>query len=206
VESSSLAALHLDRAGRFAEAAETYLDAADAASSRGAFSEALRHLGRARQLAEEELAGESGQELKRVAILRTSFVHIAKEGFGSEAATAAAAQAIELASPDSLLHSAGPRLAEFSQATILGHPNRGRDRLRPGPPRLRAGPVHLVACQLREGTRALSRGATSWGAVARVPASDEPARHRQCPADPDLLDTGGSVAIRLRGEPGGASG
>jgi tetratricopeptide (TPR) repeat protein len=95
VESSSLAALHLDRAGRFAEAAETYLDAADAASSRGAFSEALRHLGRARQLAEEELAGESGQELKRVAILRTSFVHIAKEGFGSEAATAAAAQAIE---------------------------------------------------------------------------------------------------------------
>ena len=120
VESSSLAALHLDRAGRFAEAAETYLDAADAASSRGAFSEALRHLGRARQLAEDELAGESADELKRVAILRSSFIYIAKEGFGSEAATAAAAQAIELASPDSLLHSAGPRLAEFSQATILG--------------------------------------------------------------------------------------
>jgi class 3 adenylate cyclase/tetratricopeptide (TPR) repeat protein len=120
VESSSLAALHLDRAGRFAEAAETYLDAADAASSRGAFSEALRHLGRARQLAEEELAGESADELQRVAILRSSFVYIAKEGFGSEAATAAAAQAIELAPADSVLHSAGPRLAEFSQATILG--------------------------------------------------------------------------------------
>jgi class 3 adenylate cyclase/tetratricopeptide (TPR) repeat protein len=120
VESSSLAALHLDRAGRHAEAAETYLDAAEAASSRGGFSEALRHLGRARQLADEEMTGESADELKRVAILRTSFVYIAKEGFGSDAATSAAAEAIELAPADSVVHSAGPRLAEFSQATILG--------------------------------------------------------------------------------------
>lgn len=120
VGSSSLAALHLDRAGRYAEAAETYLTAAEAASSRGAFSEALRHLDRARQLAEEQLTDETGSELKRVAVLRTSFVHIAREGFGSESATAAAAQAIAMAPADSVIHSAGPRLAEFSQATILG--------------------------------------------------------------------------------------
>ncbi|MFZ0015182.1 MAG: adenylate/guanylate cyclase domain-containing protein [Acidimicrobiia bacterium] len=117
---SSLAALHLDRAARYAEAAETYLDAADAASSRGAFAEALRHLERARQLAEDELDPEPGAELKRVAILRSSFIHIAREGFGSDSATAAAAEAIELAPPDAVIHSAGPRLAEFSQATILG--------------------------------------------------------------------------------------
>lgn len=120
VRSSSLAALHLDRAGRYVEATESYLAAADAASSRGAFSEALRHLSRARQLAEEELSDEAGGELKRVAVLRTSFVHIAREGFGSELATAAAAEAIELAPADSVIHSAGARLAEFSQATILG--------------------------------------------------------------------------------------
>lgn len=71
IGSASLAALHLDRAGRHAEAAETYLAAAEAASSRGAFSEALRHLDRAGQLA-EELPEETGAELKRVAVLRTS--------------------------------------------------------------------------------------------------------------------------------------
>ncbi|HET9260383.1 MAG TPA: adenylate/guanylate cyclase domain-containing protein [Acidimicrobiia bacterium] len=120
VGSASLAALHLDRAGRYLEAAETYLTAAEAASSLGAFSEALRHLERARQLAEDELPDETGAELKRVAVLRTSFVHIAREGFGSESATAAAAQAIAMAPADSVVHSAGPRLAEFSQATILG--------------------------------------------------------------------------------------
>lgn len=120
LESSSLAALHLDRAARYEAAAETYLDAAEAASSRGAFAEALRHLGRARQLAEEEVAGEAGEELKRVAVLRTSFVYIAKEGFGSEAANEAASLAVQLAPPDSVIHSAGPRLTEFSTATILG--------------------------------------------------------------------------------------
>lgn len=120
IDSSSVAALHLDRAGRYIEAAETYLAAADAASSRGAFAEALRHLDRARQLAEEELPEETGAELKRVAVLRTSFVYIAREGFGSESAKKAAAQAIEMAPADSVVHSAGARLAEFSQATILG--------------------------------------------------------------------------------------
>ncbi|HEX6221506.1 MAG TPA: adenylate/guanylate cyclase domain-containing protein [Acidimicrobiia bacterium] len=119
LESASLAALHLDRADRYAEAAEAYLEAADAASSRGAFSEALKLLDRAQQLADEELP-ERGRELKRVAILRTSFVLIAKEGFRSESANAAASQALELASADSVIHSAGPRLAAFSQATILG--------------------------------------------------------------------------------------
>jgi class 3 adenylate cyclase/tetratricopeptide (TPR) repeat protein len=120
LESASLAALHLDRAARFQEAVEAYLVAADAASSRGAFSEALRHLDRARQLADDELPEETGQELKRVAVTRTSFVLIAREGFGSEAASEAASKALALASPDSVIHSAGPRLAAFSQATILG--------------------------------------------------------------------------------------
>jgi class 3 adenylate cyclase/tetratricopeptide (TPR) repeat protein len=120
LESASLAALHLDRAGRHEEAAEAYLVAADAASSRGAFSEALRHLEHTQQIAEEELSEEAGHELKRVAILRTSFVHIAKEGFRSDAAIEAGSRALALASPDSLTHSAGPRLAAFSQATILG--------------------------------------------------------------------------------------
>jgi class 3 adenylate cyclase/tetratricopeptide (TPR) repeat protein len=120
LESSSLAALHLDRAARYEEAAGAYLDAAEAASSRGAFAEALRHLGRAQQLAEDELPGETGDELKRVAVLRSSFVYIAREGFGSEAAHAAASLAVQLAPADSVIHTAGPRLTEFSTATILG--------------------------------------------------------------------------------------
>jgi class 3 adenylate cyclase len=120
IRSASLAALHLDRAARYDEAAKTYLAAADAASSRGAFAEALRHLTRAGQIAEEELPAETGAELKRVAVLRASFVHIAREGFGSESAKTAAAQAIEMAPADSVMHTAGARLAEFSQATILG--------------------------------------------------------------------------------------
>ena len=120
LESSSLAALHLDRAARYEEAAEAYLDAAEAASSRGAFAEALRHLGRAQQLAEDELPSETGDELKRVAVLRSSFVYIAREGFGSEAAHAAASLAVQLAPADSVIHTAGPRLTEFSTATILG--------------------------------------------------------------------------------------
>lgn len=120
LESASLAALHLDRAGRFDEAAEAYLVAADAASSRGAFSEALRHLDRTQQLANEELSDERGRELKRVAVLRTSFILVAREGFGSESANTAAKTALELASKDSIIHSAGPRLAAFAQATILG--------------------------------------------------------------------------------------
>ncbi|HEX6300867.1 MAG TPA: adenylate/guanylate cyclase domain-containing protein [Acidimicrobiia bacterium] len=120
LESASLAALHLDRAARYGEAAEAYLVAADAASSRGAFSEALRHLDRTQQLADEELSEEIGQELKRVAVLRSSFVLVAKEGFGSEAANTAASKALELAAADSVVHSAAPRLAAFAQATILG--------------------------------------------------------------------------------------
>lgn len=120
LESASLAALHLDRAARHGEAAEAYLVAADAASSRGAFSEALRHLERTQLLADEELEEETGLELKRVAVLRTSFILIAKEGFGSESAKTAASTALELAPADSVMHSAGPRLAAFAQATILG--------------------------------------------------------------------------------------
>jgi len=117
---ASLAALHLDRSGRHAEAAEAYLEAADAASSRGASSEALRHLVRTQEIADEELTHEEGHEFKRVAVLRTSFVLVAKEGFGSDAANRAVAKALELAPPDSLMHSAGPRIGAFAQATILG--------------------------------------------------------------------------------------
>jgi tetratricopeptide (TPR) repeat protein len=120
LESASLAALHLDRAARYGEAAEAYLVAADAASSRGAFSEALRHLDRTQQLADDELDEETSLELERVAVLRSSFVLMAKEGFRSEAANAAASKALELAPADSVMHSAGPRLAAFAQATILG--------------------------------------------------------------------------------------
>jgi class 3 adenylate cyclase len=120
VESASLAALHLDRAGRFDEAAGSYVVAADAASSRGAFSEALRHLERAQELADDELPADMGQELKRVAVLRTSFVLMTKEGFGSEAARAATARALELAPADSVVHTAALRMGSFAQATILG--------------------------------------------------------------------------------------
>jgi tetratricopeptide (TPR) repeat protein len=119
LESASLAALHLDRAARHGEAAEAYLEAADAASSKGAFLEALRHLDRVQELA-AELPEETGNELKRVAVLRTSFVLVAKEGFGSEAANKAAAQALELAPADSVMHTAGPRISAFATATILG--------------------------------------------------------------------------------------
>jgi tetratricopeptide (TPR) repeat protein len=120
LESSSVAALHLDRAARHEEAARTYLVAADSASTRGAFSEALRHLTRAQQLAADELGEDPGRELQRVAVLRTSFILVAKEGFGSEAASAAASQALELAPPDSATNTAGPLIATFAQATILG--------------------------------------------------------------------------------------
>jgi class 3 adenylate cyclase len=117
--SASLAALHLDRAARHREATEAYLEAADAASARGAFSEALSHLGRAQELA-AELPEEDAKELRRVAVLRTSFVLVAKEGFGSEAANRAASEALELAPADSVMHTAGPRISAFATATILG--------------------------------------------------------------------------------------
>ncbi len=120
IHADSLAALHLDRAGRFEEAAHAYLKAADQASALGAFSEALSHLHHVEEIADDKLDGDQAEELLRVAVLRASFVLVAKEGFGSDAANARAERALALAPEESIIHTAGPRFTTFAQATILG--------------------------------------------------------------------------------------
>lgn len=120
IDVASLAALHLERAERFDEAVDAHLWSAEVGAARGAFAEALRHLDRVSAIAVTNLEDDRATEVRRVALQRRSFVIVAKEGFGSAAAEAAANEALSLAPEDSFLHTVGPRFTSFSTATILG--------------------------------------------------------------------------------------